>query len=78
MAVELVSRLKEAAFGGLLVMGSTSEPVYGMPVELNRIGMVLLGGLNPVAAVKEVGIDVENDAMGTVIEYQSLVKFSKV
>jgi hypothetical protein len=78
MAVELVSKLKEAGFGGLLVMGSTGEPVYGIPVELNRIGMVLLSGLNPVAAAKEIGIDVENDAMGTVIEYKSLVKFSKV
>jgi repressor of nif and glnA expression len=29
-------------------MGNTGEPVYGIPVELNRIGMVLLGGLNPV------------------------------
>jgi len=59
MALELVSRLKEAGFRGLLVMGSTGEPVYGIPVELNRIGMVLLGGLNPVAAVKDVGINVE-------------------
>jgi repressor of nif and glnA expression len=65
-------------FGGLLVMGNTGEPVCGIPVELNRVGMVLLGGLNPVAAVKEVGIDVENDAMGTVIEYKELVKFSEV
>ena len=50
-------------------MGTTGEPVCGIPVELNRIGMVLLGGLNPVAPAKEAGIEVDNDAMGTVIEY---------
>lgn len=78
LAEEVMAKLKEAGLGGLLVMGTTGEPVCGIPVELNRIGMILLGGLNPVAAAKEAGIEVENDAMGTVIEYQSLVKFSEV
>jgi len=78
IAEEVVAKLKEAGLGGLLVMGATSEPVCGIPVELARIGMVLLGGLNPVAAAKEAGIEVENDAMGTIIEYQSLVKFSEI
>ena len=78
IADEVVAKLKEAGLGGLLVMGTTSEPVCGIPVELNRIGMVLLGGLNPVAAAKEAGIEVENDAMGTIIEYQSLVKLKEI
>ena len=78
LAEEVVAKLKEAGLGGLMVMGTTGEPVCGIPVELNRIGMILLGSLNPVAAVKEAGIEVENDAMGAVIEYQSLVKFSEV
>lgn len=78
IAEEVVAKLKEAGLGGLLVMGTTGEPVCGIPVELNRIGMVLLGGLNPVAPAKEAGIDVEIDAMGTVIEYQSFSKFSEL
>jgi len=44
-------------------------------VELNRIGVVLLGGLNPVAAAEEAGIEAENHAMSTVIDYQNLTKF---
>jgi len=78
IAEEVVAKLKEAGIGGLLIMGATGEPVYGIPVELNRTGMILLGGLNPIATAKEIGIDVENDAMGAVIEYQSLIKFSEV
>ena len=78
IAEEVIAKLKEAGLGGLLIMGATGEPVCRIPVELNRIGMVLLGGLNPVAPAKEAGIDVENDAMGTVIKYQSLVKFSEL
>jgi hypothetical protein len=56
-------------------MGNTSEPVCEIPVELNRVGVILLGGLNPVAAAEEAGIEAENHAMSTVIEYQSLIKF---
>jgi len=74
-AEEVVAKLKEAGLGGLLVMGNTSEPVCEIPVELNRVGVILLGGLNPVAAAEEAGIEAENHAMSTVIEYQSLIKF---
>ncbi|MCL0087737.1 NrpR regulatory domain-containing protein [Dehalococcoidia bacterium] len=47
---EVVAGLGGAGLGGLLFMGKASDPVYEIPVELNKIGMVLIGGLNPVAA----------------------------
>ncbi len=78
IAEEVATKLKEAGLGGLLVMGNTSEPVCEIPVELNRIGIVLLGGLNPVAAAEEAGIEAENHAMSTVVEYQNLVKFEEL
>jgi len=78
IAEEVVTKLREAGLGGLLVMGNTSEPVCEIPVELNRIGMILLGGLNPVAAAEEAGIEAENHAMSTVMEYRDLVKFQEL
>lgn len=78
LAEEVVNELKEARFGGLIVMGSPSEAVCGIDVGLNRVGMILLGGLTPVAAVSEAGIDVENQAMSTLVDYQELVKFQEV
>jgi len=78
IAENVVAKLKEAGLGGLMVMGNTSEPICEIPVELNRIGMILIGGLNPVAAVEEAGIDAENYAMSTVMEYQKLKKFQEV
>jgi len=77
-AESVVSSLKDAGLGGLLVMGNTSEPVCEVPVELNRIGMILIGGMNPVAAAEEAGIEADNRAMSTVVEYQSLIKFQDV
>lgn len=75
---ESVAKLREARLGGVMLMGKVSEPICEIPMELNRIGMVLIGGLNPIAAVEEAGIEVENHANFTVMDYQSLVKFSEV
>lgn len=66
---EVVTRLKEADMGGLLIMGNISEPVCEVPVPLNRVGIILLGGLNPVAAALEAGIEAENHAMSTMLQY---------
>lgn len=77
-AESVVSGLKEAGLGGLLVMGNISEPVCEVPVELNRIGMILIGGMNPVAAAEESGIEADNRAMSTVVDYQRLIKIQDV
>jgi len=70
---EVIDGLRDAKLGGMLLMGNTSEPICEIPVELNRVGIILIGGLNPVAAVEESGIKTVNHAMSTVIDYQELV-----
>ena len=44
-------------------------------MEVNEVRMILIGGLTPVAAAVESGIEVENHAMSTVVEYRDLIKF---
>ena len=78
LAEEVEAKLKDAGIGGVLSMGNVSEPVCEIPIELNRIGVVLIGGLNPVAAAVEAGIVSESHAMSTVVDYQKLVKVSKI
>jgi hypothetical protein len=77
-AEKVIAGLKQADLGGLIVMGEVSKPVCEIPVEVNKVGMILVGGLNPVAAAVESGIEVENRAMSTVMEYQDLIKFWEV
>ena len=74
-AEKVVARLREVNLDGLLMMGEVSKSICGVPVELNRVGMILIGGLNPVAAVVESGIEVENRAMSTVMDYQEMIRF---
>lgn len=75
---EKIKRLKEAGITGAYVLGNTSEPVCQIGVGLNRVGLVLLGGLNPVTAAVEAGLDVENTAESGLIEYGDLVSFWKL
>jgi repressor of nif and glnA expression len=72
----ITGKLRQAGIGGILLMGNISETVCEIPVDVNRSGIVLIGGLNPVAAAYEANIAVENYAMSALMEYQSLVKFS--
>ncbi len=72
---EKLAMLKEVGIGGVYALGNTSEPVSQMAVGLNRVGMVLLGGLNPVAAAVETGIKVENIAESGLIDFQQLQSF---
>jgi len=75
VAEKVIAGLKQTDLDGLIVMGEISKSVCEVPVEVNKVGMILAGGLNPVAAAVESGIEVENRAMSTVMEYQDLIKF---
>lgn len=78
LAEEVVAKLKEAGLDGIFLMGNVSEPICEIPVDLNRIGVILIGGLNPVAAAQEAGIDSENHAMSVLVDYQTLVKVDEL
>ena len=68
-----IKELREAGMSAAYVLGNTSEPVCQINIGLNRVGLVLLGGLNPIAAAAEAGIEIDNTAESGVIDYQQLV-----
>jgi repressor of nif and glnA expression len=70
---EKIATLKQVGIDGVYALGNTSEPLCQISVALNRIGVVQLGGLNPVAAAVEAGIEIENIAESGLIDYQQLV-----
>jgi hypothetical protein len=72
---EKIALLREAGISGVYALGNTSEPICQILVGLNRVGMLLLGGLNPVAAIVEAGIEVDNLAESGLIDFQRLESF---
>jgi repressor of nif and glnA expression len=74
----IVADLKRAGIGGMVLIGEASEPLCQMPVGLNKMGMVLLGGLNPVAAAEEAGIEAENISESGTIDSCRLVSYREL
>lgn len=68
----IISDFNRVGIHGVLTIGSIGDAVCQTGVDVNKIGMILIGGLNPVAAVFEEGLDVDNKAMSTVMEFQKL------
>ncbi|MDD4984749.1 MAG: NrpR regulatory domain-containing protein [Dehalococcoidales bacterium] len=73
-----IARLKEAGINGVYALGNISEPLCQIPVALNRVGIVQLGGLNPLAAAVEAGIEIENLAESGLIDFQELKSFRQI
>jgi HTH-type transcriptional regulator, global nitrogen regulator NrpRI len=67
-----IALLKTAGIGGVCLLGNTSEPLCQIAVGLNRVGLIMLGGLNPAAAAVESGIPMENTGESGLIEYSQL------
>ena len=69
---DIIGSLGKAGIHGVLSIGSAGNPVGQTSVDLNKVGMILVGGLNPVAKAHEEGFDVDNQAMSTVMEFDDL------
>ena len=75
LAKTVIERLEEAGINGLVMMGEIGKPVCEVPVGQNKVGVVLIGGLNPAAAAVEAGINVTNKAMSKLIDFKELKSF---
>jgi repressor of nif and glnA expression len=73
-ANRLKQTIMERGIGGILLIGQPNSPLLGVPVGLDKAGMIIVGGLNPVAALEESGITTESKAMSTLHEYSQLEK----
>ena len=69
---EKVTQLNEAGISGVYLLGNTSEPVCQIAVGLNRVGLVMLGGLNAVAAAVEMGVEVENISESGMLDFSQM------
>ncbi|KPJ65050.1 hypothetical protein AMJ44_11240 [candidate division WOR-1 bacterium DG_54_3] len=74
-AEAILRKADSAGLGKVLLIGRTGLPVLGMPVGMERVGIVVPGGLNPVAACEEWGIETESKALVTLIDYSRLKNF---
>ncbi|MBE0427307.1 MAG: DUF128 domain-containing protein [Nitrospirae bacterium] len=77
-AKELGELMKEKGIGGILLFGNPNQPLLEMPVSMDKAGMIIVGGLNPVAALEEAGIPSASKAMSTLYKFSDLIKFKEL
>jgi len=69
---------EKVGVGGLMVIGSPNQPLLDIPVPHGRVGIVVCGGLNPVAAVVENAVPTWSVAMRTLCEFDELIEYTEL
>jgi repressor of nif and glnA expression len=77
VAVEDIRRISSGmakhGLGGILTLGRPNQPLFDIPVSEGRTGMIVVGGLNPIAAVHEAGIEVSSRSLAGLEDFSRLV-----
>ena len=77
-AAQVRENLREKGIGGILLIGNPNQPLLEMPVSMDKAGMIIVGGLNPIAALEEAGIPTISKAMSTLYKFSELVTFKEL
>jgi len=65
-ARRIQAQMEKHGLGGILAIGTANQPLFEIPVGEGRAGMIVAGGLNPIAALCEAGIQVTFQSLAEV------------
>ncbi len=71
----LANLCDKIGLGGVFAFGLPNQPLLDIPVSQGCAGVVVAGGLNPIAAVVESGIVTTSAAMHTMCDFNQLIDF---
>lgn len=77
-AVLLAERLQRVGMGAVLEIGWSGQPLFGIPVGQGHAGLVVVGGLNPISVLEEMGHRVESRALSGLLDFQRLFHYSEL
>ncbi len=77
-AKTLIARLERAGLGGVIMLGSPNQPLLDIPVSAGRVGLIVAGGLNPIAAIEEAGLATSSHAMHALCDFSRLQKIETI
>jgi len=77
--IELGHKMDRLGLGGLFLIGWPGQSLLRIPVSEGRLGVVVVGGLNPVAILVEQGIHVRRTgALHGLIDYDRLFHYDEL
>jgi repressor of nif and glnA expression len=82
VALEDVRRIRRQmdalGLSAILAIGKPNRPLLDIPVAEGRTGMVVIGGLNPIAALHEAGIPVTIKSLAGLEDFKSFSSFKDI
>lgn len=75
---EIAERLSRVGLGGFMEIGLPDQNVSEVPVSEGNIGIVVIGGLNPMAILEETGFEVHSQALSGYVEYPRLFSYTEL
>ena len=78
-AVRSISeQLETIGLGSLLRLGNPGQTLYGVPVGPQRVGAIIIGGLNPMSIFEETGLRIESSALSSLVDFNHLFHYSEL
>ncbi len=74
----ILFNLRKSGINGVISLGQKSDSGFQIPIDVTKTGLILLGGLNPIAGAQEAGVVAEHHAMSTLLEYGNFVHIDDV
>ncbi len=76
--VHLGEELDAIGLGAIADIGLADQAIHGVPVAPGRIGMILIGGLNPIAILEERNHRVDSMALSGLLEFNRLHSYEEL
>ncbi|MGP8321388.1 MAG: DUF128 domain-containing protein [Methanosarcinaceae archaeon] len=73
-----LSDLVEVGFSGILEVSEPNTNILDVPIGRDHLGIVVIGGTNPMAVVQEYGIPIHTNAMSTMINIDKMTHINEV
>jgi repressor of nif and glnA expression len=74
----LQHKMDALGLSGVLAIGRPGQPLFDIPVAEGRTGIVVIGGLNPMAAVHEAGIAISLESLSGLEDFSKFSTFKDV
>lgn len=75
---QIAENLETIGLRGFFQIGMPSQRLYGIPVDDRQAGVIVIGGLNPIAILAESGFEVESHALSALIDFDRLIEYNQL
>lgn len=75
---QVLDSLVEAGFSCILEVGEPNNDILGVQVGRDKIGIVVIGGTNPMVLVQEQGIEINTQEMSVLLDIEQMVHIDEL